>query len=227
MTMTVISDPDHPQYDQLTQVDDLDAATLWALQARARQQQKGLIASVANPIGRGFLADNGFESVGQTYVATLNIRDFSGEPVVPVADLDSDLQTELVLLLRDHYERTHRFNPPVANVDYDKWLFGHQDFDPEYSIVRLAKQHVVAAILVFKAGEDYELQWTFGDDVTTLHELWRDLLGILPVGSRLQAAFESTDVLAMSVYEMFNWHNTQSVQTTMIWHDTANNLRII
>ena len=61
MTMTVISDPDHPQYDQLTQVDDLDAATLWALQARARQQQKGLIASVANPISRGFLADNGFE----------------------------------------------------------------------------------------------------------------------------------------------------------------------
>ncbi len=93
--------------------------------------------------------------------------------------------------------------------------------------MRLAKQHVVAAILVFKAGEDYELQWTFGDDVTTLHELWRDLLGILPVGSRLQAAFESTEVLAMSVYEMFNWHNTQPVQTTMIWRDAANNLRII
>ena len=70
MTMTVISDPDHPQYDQLTQVDDLDAATLWALQARARQQQKGLIASVANPISRGFLADNGFESVAASRSST-------------------------------------------------------------------------------------------------------------------------------------------------------------
>ena len=227
MTMTVISDPDHPQYDQLTQVEDLDVETLWALQAQARQKQTGLIAYAANPISRGFLADHGFDRVGQTHVAKLNIRDFAGNPVVPVVELESDLQTELVMLLRDHHERTYRFNPPVPNVDYAQWLFSNQAFDRAHSIVRLTKQHVVAAILIFKVGDHYELKWTFGDDVPTLHDLWRDLLGILPVGSQLHAAFDTTDILAMSVYDMFNWHDTQPVQDLMIWRDTTNNLRII
>lgn len=223
----LISDNDHPRYDQLTQVDDLDVTTLWALQAQARQKQKGLVAYVSNPISRGLLSDHDFQVVAKTYFARLNIRDFPGEPVVTVAELAADLRQELLILLQDHYERTHQLNPVRSDIAYDQWLFDNPKFDREHSIVRLSQQHIVAAILLFQTTDAYDLGWTFGDDVVILHELWRDLLGILPVGSRLNAAFDSTDVLAMSVYETFNWHDTAPPQDMMLWRDIANNLRII
>lgn len=222
----LITNKYQPQFAQITQVDDLDVPTLWAMQAEARHDQQGLMAYVSHPETRGFLADHGFQSVSQTYFAQLNIRDFSGEPVVPVVDLEADLKAELVMLLRDHYERTQRFNPPIPNIDYAKWLFGDDNFDTTHSIVRLTKQHIVAAILIFHTDNHLALKWTFGDDVATLQALWRDLLGILPIGSRLLATFDTTDVLAMSVYEHFHWHQTAPAQTLMMWPRAANNLRI-
>ena len=127
--------------------------------------------------------------------------------------------------MRDHYERINRVNPASANIDYRQLTYNQASFDFEHSIVRLSRQHVVAAILIFQAQEDYRLGWTFGDDVPTIIDLWHDLLGILPVGSVLYADFRDTDYLGMSVYHAFNWHRFDQPQTTLLWRDNANNLR--
>jgi len=92
----------HPNNYDLIQVPDLDVASVWALQAMANSRGKGLVADVDDPISLGFLEDRGFTPIYTTYFAKLNIRDYEGEPVVTVGELEADLRQELVLLLRDH-----------------------------------------------------------------------------------------------------------------------------
>lgn len=217
----------HPNNYVLTQVADMDVETVWGLQTQAASSHKGLVAQVYDQITQGFLEDRGFNIIGTTYFAKLNVRDYEGEPVVTVNELEPDLRQELLLLLRDHYERIHRSNPASPKINYEKWLFDNSSFDGAYSIVRLEQQHIVAAILIFKDKNDFKLGWTFGDDVPTLLGLWRDLLGILPVGKVVYAEFESNDLLAMSVYHAFIWHDIDTVQQTLLWEDTANSLRNI
>ena len=215
----------HPSNYVLSNVADMAVETVWGIQSVAHKQHKGLIAQVSDNISKGFLEDRGFETLYHTYFSKLNVRDYKGNPVISILDLEDDLKHEVLLLLRDHYERINRVNPASANIDYRQLTYNQASFDFEHSIVRLSRQHVVAAILIFQAQEDYRLGWTFGDDVPTIIDLWHDLLGILPVSSVLYADFRDTDYLGMSVYHAFNWHRFDQPQTTLLWRDNANNLR--
>ena len=58
-----------------------------------------------------------------------------------------------------------------------------------------------------------------------LLDLWRDLLGILPIGKVLYAECDSDDVFAMIVYNAFVWHDIDTVAQTLLWQDTSNSLR--
>lgn len=216
---------DHPNNFNLTQVPDMDVDTIWALQAKAQSHNKGLIAQVFDRISLGFLEDRGFNLIYTTHFAKLNVRDYVGEPVVTVDELEPDLRQELLILLRDHYERVHRTNPASKNINYQDWLFGNSQFDLKHSIVRLSQQHIIAVILIFKNGDDFKLGWTFGDNVPVLLDLWRDLLGILPIGKVLYAECDSDDVFAMIVYNAFVWHDIDTVAQTLLWQDTSNSLR--
>lgn len=216
---------DHPNNFNLTQVPDMDVDTIWALQAKARSHNKGLVAQVFDRISLGFLEDRGFNLIYTTHFAKLNVRDYVGEPVVTVDELESDLRQELLILLRDHYERVHRTNPASKKINYQDWLFGNRQFDLKHSIVRLSQQHIIAVILIFKNDDDFKLGWTFGDNVSVLLDLWRDLLGILPIGKVLYAEFGSNDLFAMIVYNTFVWHDIDTVAQTLLWQDTSNSLR--
>jgi len=224
MTEFYKENKNHPNNYELIQVSDLDVASVWALQAMAHSKGKGLIANVDDPISLGFLKDRGFIPIYTTHFTKLNVRDYAGEPVVTVGELEEDLRQELVLLLRDHYERIHRVNPASKKINYRNLIFKTKDFDFEHSVVRLSHEHIIAAILIFKRTDGFHLGWTFGDDVPTLLGLWRDLLGILPVGNVLKAEFQDNDVLTMSVYDTFLWHQTEQVQQTLLWQGHANGL---
>lgn len=50
----LITNQYQPQFAQITQVDDLDVPTLWAMQAESRHNQQGLMAYVSHPESRGF-----------------------------------------------------------------------------------------------------------------------------------------------------------------------------
>ncbi|CAM3019661.1 hypothetical protein LEGA110927_01680 [Leuconostoc gasicomitatum] len=215
----------HPNNFNLTQVPDMDVDTIWTLQEKAQAKHKGLVAQVYDRVSLGFLEDRGFNLIYTTHFAKLNVRDYAGEPVVTVGELEPDLKQELLILLRDHYERIHRTNPASKNINYQDWLFDNHHFDLKHSIVRLSQQHIVAVILIFENENDFKLGWTFGDDMAILLDLWRDLLGILPVGKVLYAEFKSNDLFAMSVYDTFMWHDIDTVAQTLLWQDTSKNLR--
>ncbi|WP_220741250.1 hypothetical protein [Leuconostoc miyukkimchii] len=216
MTECYTTNLNHPNNYVLTQVPDIDVETMWALQTMAKSNNKGLIAKVSDPITFGFLEDNGFKLVSTTAITKMNIRDYVGDPVVTVNELESDLKQELLILLRDHYERIHRVNPASQKINYTSLTFENKQFDSEHSIVRLSQQHIVAAILIFKDNRDFQVGWSFGDDVSELLMLWRDLLGILPVGNVLHADFDDTDVIATVVYDAFVWRKI-STEYTLLW----------
>lgn len=203
---------------------DLDVSSVWELKMRAHSKRKGLIAHVDDPISLGFLEERGFVPIYTTYFAKLNIRDYSGEPIVTVDELEEDLKQELIVLLRDHYERIYRANPASKKINYQKMIFETNKFDLEYSVVRLANGHIIAVVLISKRSGIFHLGWTFGDDVPTLLDLWYDLLGILPVGEVLTAEFQDNDTVAMSLYDTLLWHPMGQPQQTLLWQYHANRL---
>lgn len=221
----IIENKDYPNNFLLNQVADIDVETVWALQELAIKHNKGLIANVTDQITKGFLEDRGFSIGNITQFGEITIRSYSGNPIVSVEELDVDLKAELLTLTKDHHQRVYRVNPPAQDLNYETKIFKHPRFDAKNSIVRLEKQHVIAAILLLKENDDFILAATFADDVLSLIDLWHDLFGILPIGSIVKAEFLDSDPMAKAICNEFNWYVDINKQYTMVWEGKRDSLR--